>query len=127
MKQHANNEGIRLKNWSTGEVLYDTLRSTSNVKALNCRPTICTANHMNTVTEVKPITTGDAVLYDAEKFIDESCASIEKFLSDEYLNHWSEIKMKIKESDGYIMKTKELKYGTIVARRKDPRCPGRTQ
>ena len=32
MKQHANNEGIRLKNWSTGEVLYDTLHSTSNVK-----------------------------------------------------------------------------------------------
>ncbi|KAK2721599.1 hypothetical protein QYM36_003781, partial [Artemia franciscana] len=78
MKQHANNKGIRLKNWSTGEVLYDTLHSTSNVKALNCRSTICTANHMNTIKEVKPIRTGDAVLDDAKKFIDEFYASIEK-------------------------------------------------
>ncbi|KAK2713831.1 hypothetical protein QYM36_009645 [Artemia franciscana] len=86
MKQHANSEDIRLKNWSTGEILYDTLCSKSNVKALNCRPTICTANHMNTVTEAKPIRTGDAVLYDAKKFIDEFYASIEKFWSEEYLS-----------------------------------------
>ena len=35
--------------------------------------------------------------------------------------------MRIEESDGYTRKTKELKYGDIVARRKDPRCPGRIQ
>ncbi|KAK2701855.1 hypothetical protein QYM36_019505 [Artemia franciscana] len=63
MKQHASNEGIRLKNWSTGEVLYDKLHSTSNVKALNCRLTICTANHMNTVKEEKPIRIGNAEKY----------------------------------------------------------------
>ncbi|KAK2723633.1 hypothetical protein QYM36_002093 [Artemia franciscana] len=127
MKQHANNEGIRLKNWSTGEVLYDTLHSTSNVKALNCRSTICTANHMNTIKEVKPIRTGDAVLDDAKKFIDEFYASIEKFGSAEHLNRWSEIKTQIEESDGYIMKTEELKYGATVAWRNSPRCPGRIQ
>ncbi|XP_065570259.1 nitric oxide synthase-like [Artemia franciscana] len=127
MKQHANNEGIRLKNWSTGEVLYDTLHSTSNVKALNCRSTICTANHMNTIKEVKPIRTGDAVLDDAKKFIDEFYASIEKFGSAEHLNRWSEIKTQIEESDGYIMKTEELKYGATVAWRNAPRCPGRIQ
>ncbi|KAK2711308.1 nitric oxide synthase 1-like [Artemia franciscana] len=104
MKQHANNEGIRLKNWYTGEVLYDKLGSTSNVQALNCRPTI----------------------FSMRPFY-EFYASIEKFWSEEYLSRWSEIKMKIEESDGYTMKTKELKYGAIVARRKDPRCSGLIQ
>ncbi|KAK2702805.1 hypothetical protein QYM36_018597 [Artemia franciscana] len=95
MKQHASNEGIRLKNWSTGEVLYDKLHSTSNVKALNCRLTICTANHMNTY--------------------------------EEHLNRCSEIKMQIEDADGYITKTKELKYGATVAWRNAPSCPGRIQ
>ena len=88
MKQHASNEGIRLKNWSTGEVRYDKLHSTSNVKALNCRLTICTANHMNTVKEEKPIRIGNAVLdvidvdqkilTKIKKFIDEFYTSFEK-------------------------------------------------
>ncbi|KAK2722413.1 hypothetical protein QYM36_002824, partial [Artemia franciscana] len=88
----------------------DTQHSTSIVKTLNCRPTICTANHINTIEEVKPIKIGDAVLDDAKKYIDELYDFIEKFGSSEHLNHWSEIKTQIKESDGYIMKTKELQY-----------------
>ena len=32
MKVPSSNEGIRLKNWSTGEIVYDTLHSTSNVE-----------------------------------------------------------------------------------------------
>ena len=35
--------------------------------------------------------------------------------------------MQIEEADGYIMKTKELKYGATVARRNAPSCPGRIQ
>lgn len=35
---------------------------------------------MNTIKEVKPIRTGDAVLDDAKKFIDEFYASIEKWV-----------------------------------------------
>ncbi|XP_065581399.1 uncharacterized protein LOC136040909 [Artemia franciscana] len=38
LQEHANNEGIRLKNFSTGEVLQDTLHSTSNVKLTNMTP-----------------------------------------------------------------------------------------
>ncbi|KAK2702295.1 hypothetical protein QYM36_019093 [Artemia franciscana] len=50
-----------------------------------------------------------------------------RFGSAEHLNRWSEIKTQIEESDGYIMKTEELKYGATVAWRNAPRCPGRIQ
>ena len=32
MKVPSSNEGIRLKNWTTGEIVYDTLHLTSNVE-----------------------------------------------------------------------------------------------
>lgn len=50
-----------------------------------------------------------------------------RFGSAQHLSRWSEIKAQIEESDGYIMKTEELKYGATVAWRNAPRCPGRIQ
>ncbi|KAK2702567.1 hypothetical protein QYM36_018824 [Artemia franciscana] len=54
-------------------------------------------------------------------------SSDKQFGSAEHLNRWSEIKTQIEETDGYIMKTEELKYGGTVAWRNAPRCPGRIQ
>ncbi|XP_065583599.1 serine/threonine-protein kinase 24-like isoform X1 [Artemia franciscana] len=54
-------------------------------------------------------------------------ATTKRFGSAEHLNRWSEIKTQIEETDGYIMKTEELKYGGTVAWRNAPRCPGRIQ
>ncbi|XP_041100980.1 nitric oxide synthase, endothelial-like [Polyodon spathula] len=121
---------VRIKNWETGQLFYDTLhmQSTTEVpcRACRCLGSVMFPDQMIRKPPEEPVNR-ERLLSMATDFINQYYTSIKRFQSLAHLQRLSMVQSDIRATGSYQLEETELIFGAKLAWRNASRCVGRIQ
>ncbi|XP_066546931.1 nitric oxide synthase 3 isoform X2 [Amia ocellicauda] len=120
---------VRIKNWETGESLYDTLHMKTTQMACGGRRCLGSVMYPSTMVRRSPEHPPDQVslLDQATDFINHYYTSIKRSQSEAHQQRLSVVQREIITTGSYQLEETELIFGAKQAWRNAPRCVGRIQ
>ncbi|MGH0145570.1 UNVERIFIED_CONTAM: hypothetical protein FKN15_018663 [Acipenser sinensis] len=121
---------VRIKNWETGQLFYDTLhmQSTTEVpcRERRCLGSVMFPNQLIRKPPEEPVNR-ERLLSMATDFINQYYTSIKQFQSLAHLQRLSMVQSDVRATGSYQLEETELIFGSKLAWRNASRCVGRIQ
>ncbi|XP_041104067.1 nitric oxide synthase, endothelial-like [Polyodon spathula] len=121
---------IRIKNWETGQLFYDTLQMQSTMEVpcgeRRCLGSVMFPEQLICRPSEEPVNR-ERLLSMATDFINQYYTSIKRSQSQAHLQRLSTVQSDIRATGSYQLEETELTYGAKMAWRNASRCVGRIQ